>query len=376
MESPGLPTADQHDTLKMEEHQHKLAMGTFIGFTSATAEAVRLYRGCADTQLNKSLRTAAIYGLPDFVIIGVQKGGTTTIMRYLSEAACVSSAGEPHLFDAVKLEKAQVSAYDLSEYSKNWRKCKDKSKLLFEKSPAYIYQHEWAPVRYCETMPEERQKVVVFLRDPVARAYSSFYQGKSLLGERNRDSFHRLSEIDIAVAKRCLTASVPDNDFRQCCHEAVAPFGYYRSSNGSTWPGCECKEGRSRRLQYQCTRFGDKRVAQVRIGMYARQLRSWLMYVHADDLLVFKSEEAFLDMGTVRHEILSWVRQGQRQARPYGARQQHPIITNGSTVPRLNHKIGTEVPMREETLELLRNFYSPLNAELEALLGRSMNWGY
>ncbi|HXS47682.1 MAG TPA: sulfotransferase domain-containing protein, partial [Solirubrobacterales bacterium] len=103
--------------------------------------------------------------LPDFLIIGAQKGGTTSLHAYLSEHRRVSpsSTKEVHFFD---------HAYDrgLGWYRAHFqRSAKAPLSLSGEATPYYLF-HPLVPARVAETLPESR--LIVILRDPVDRAFS------------------------------------------------------------------------------------------------------------------------------------------------------------------------------------------------------------
>ena len=77
--------------------------------------------------------------LPDFLIIGAQKAGTVALSNYLNH--------HPKVIGATK----EIGFFCTNNYYKgiNWYKKKlplrfDKNKLIFEKTPEYIYYPETA----------------------------------------------------------------------------------------------------------------------------------------------------------------------------------------------------------------------------------------
>jgi len=102
--------------------------------------------------------------LPDFIIIGVQKGGTTSLFHYLSQ------------HPSIALPKTkEIHYYDLNfEKGLRWYKAHfpyKKSMITGEASPYYIF-HPLVPKRIYLENP--KVKLIVMLRNPVTRAYSQF----------------------------------------------------------------------------------------------------------------------------------------------------------------------------------------------------------
>jgi hypothetical protein len=113
--------------------------------------------------------------LPDFVIIGAAKAGTTSLYGWLSEHPYVvpATTKEVHYFDynvyrgvdwyrAHFPHQADCDAFAATH---------GRPFLTGEASPSYI-SHHWVPERLARRLPDA--KLLVTLRDPVDRAYSQF----------------------------------------------------------------------------------------------------------------------------------------------------------------------------------------------------------
>jgi len=104
--------------------------------------------------------------LPDFMIIGTQKGGTTSLYRYLAK--------HPQLKPNYVVK--ELSFFDeyynrgIDWYRSNFPIKRD-GKLYFEGCTHYLY-HPSAPKRILETIPAV--KTIALLRNPIDRAYSSY----------------------------------------------------------------------------------------------------------------------------------------------------------------------------------------------------------
>lgn len=102
---------------------------------------------------------------PDFIVIGVQKGGTSSIFNYLSQHPQINPPlkKQVHFFD--KFYSKGIKWY-LSFFPK-----KKKGMVSGEASPYYIY-HPLAAKRMAETSPNT--KIIVLLRHPLNRMNSHF----------------------------------------------------------------------------------------------------------------------------------------------------------------------------------------------------------
>jgi len=106
--------------------------------------------------------------LPDYVICGAQKSGTSTLHEYLSQhpEICTSNTKEVRFFDFDCIYKKGTGWYE-----KYFEKC-DRNKVVGEASPSYMNIPQ-APRRMNETIPHS--KLIFILRNPVDRAYSNYW---------------------------------------------------------------------------------------------------------------------------------------------------------------------------------------------------------
>ena len=113
----------------------------------------------------KRLETAHLRQPPDFIIIGTQRGGTTSLYRYLSEHPGIGSAWrkEVHYFD-------RHYEHDMDWYLAHFPK-RGKFEMVGEASPFYLF-HPEVPRRVRDTVADV--KLIALLRDPIDRAYSQF----------------------------------------------------------------------------------------------------------------------------------------------------------------------------------------------------------
>ncbi len=114
--------------------------------------------------------TAGARTLPSFIIIGAQKGGTSTLYRLLSQHPDVTATKlkEVHFFD---LNFSRGTSW----YAAQFPLSVPRRRVTGESSPYYLF-HPQAPRRIRELLPEV--KLIVLLRDPVTRAYSHYQHNR------------------------------------------------------------------------------------------------------------------------------------------------------------------------------------------------------
>lgn len=118
--------------------------------------------------------------MPNFVVIGAQKSGTTSLYHYLKQhpEIYMSPVKEPHFFsyEGGKREQhgpgrgATAPITDIGSYQALFRSVSNEI-AVGEASPSYIYVPE-AAERLKRYVPNAR--LIAMLRDPVDRAYSNF----------------------------------------------------------------------------------------------------------------------------------------------------------------------------------------------------------
>lgn len=101
--------------------------------------------------------------LPDFIVCGTQKGGTTALLWYLRQHPDIyMPRGEIHYF-----------TFHADKNIKWYMKHFPDDKVCGEKSPSYMFQAGKVAKRMYELMPDA--KLIFMLRNPVKRAYSAYW---------------------------------------------------------------------------------------------------------------------------------------------------------------------------------------------------------
>lgn len=107
--------------------------------------------------------------LPNFLIIGAMRSGTTSLVHYLRglPEVFMSRKKEVHYFD-------QEFQRGPTWYSR-WFAGANGQRAIGEATPAYMYCPE-APARMAQVIPGAR--LIAILRDPVDRAYSHYWHNR------------------------------------------------------------------------------------------------------------------------------------------------------------------------------------------------------
>jgi hypothetical protein len=139
----------------------------------ATKLAVRAARWGAQAYARP---TAGLRLLPSYLIIGAQRAGTTSLHRYLVQHPAVRTMLRTkgvHFFDTSygRGMAWYASRFPTRAYGWYVRRRHGTELVTGEASPYYLF-HPHVPYRVAEHLPGV--KLIVLLRDPVARAYSHF----------------------------------------------------------------------------------------------------------------------------------------------------------------------------------------------------------
>lgn len=254
--------------------------------------------------------------LPGFVVIGAQRGGTTTLFHALLRHPTIGGPArkEVHYFDSAY---ARGELWYRSFFPSGRRMERNGQRLTGEATPSYLF-HPLAAERAADTLPEAR--FVALLRDPVARAWS-----------------HHAHQVALGYESRPFAAAIDAEAERLAGEE-----DRIRSDPA-----------------FQATRF--RRVSYLARGDYAPQLERWFSAVGRDRVLVLISEEFFDDpLGSFRQveEFLglpTWAEITPLEARFAKGR--------------------SGLHMSSDTRDRLQDHFAPGSRRLEVVLGRTLPWG-
>src|SRR5690349_6371993 len=114
--------------------------------------------------------------LPDFLIIGAQKAGSTSLASYLAAHPCVVPPrwNEAHFFD-LNYERGvdwYRSLFPVGVRARLNSRLRGRRHLTGDSTPHYIV-HPRMPARARDLLPAAR--IIILLRDPVDRAHSHYH---------------------------------------------------------------------------------------------------------------------------------------------------------------------------------------------------------
>jgi hypothetical protein len=191
--------------------------------------------------------------LPDFLIIGAQKAGTTSLHSYLCEHPSIiaPTTKEIHYFD-------HAYGRNLGWYRAHFGRRRP-GRLSGEATPYYLF-HPAVPKRVAGDLPGCR--LIVLLRNPIDRAYSQHHH-ESVLG---------FEDLPFEVAIEQESTRLAGEQERILADPDYSSFSHQHHS-------------------------------YLARGRYAEQLERWLECVERDQVLVMSAEDLFGDPGTVVSQV-------------------------------------------------------------------------
>ena len=131
---------------------------------------------------------------PNYICIGVQKAGTSSLINYLNLHPEIKMANkEKHFFDR-ELSEGKLSDKDIKEYEKSFKTTK---KIVGEKTPSYCY------LRYAIDRIynyDKNMKLIIILREPISRAFSQYNMDVNLKNKTDEQIFNEImSEKNIKL---------------------------------------------------------------------------------------------------------------------------------------------------------------------------------
>lgn len=227
------------DPAEITKHRHQISR--------ARAEVFRLERELLAAERGRAEDGPVTGALPDFVVLGTQKAGTTYLYHLLTHHPHVETVAskELHFFD--NNFELGVEWYRECFPTPEWKD--GRLTVTGEATPYYLF-HPHAARRMAEVVPGAR--LIVLLRNPVDRAYSH-YQMIARKGVELR-TFEEAVEAEVGMLRGETKGALE--------HEQHAGPGHQLYSYLSR-------------------------------GVYVDQLRRWAEFFDREQMLVLKSEDFF-----------------------------------------------------------------------------------
>ncbi|MEB3279609.1 MAG: sulfotransferase domain-containing protein [Lyngbya sp.] len=253
---------------------------------------------------------------PDFLIIGVQRAGTTSLYEYLtqhSQVVVTRNWKETYYFD-VPENYSQGFKWYLGNFPSKFKKG---NKLTFEASPSYIY-HQNIPQRIKHDLGDI--KMIALLRNPVDRAYSAWQMYHSYSYNPHQHLRNRADERSFFEAIQ--------QELNPELNQAKYPYNYLNR------------------------------------GKYVEQLENYYTYFNREKILLLSFDDFCQNLESVLNQVCNFLeidsfslpqiekfRQEKHAAAPYK--------TN---------------PQDNEVMAKLQDYFLPFNERLYNLVNRDYGW--
>lgn len=255
--------------------------------------------------------------LPDFIIIGAQRCGTTSLFYYLSQHPDVyaSFPKEVHFFS--NYYQKGINWYR-SHFPLYWQKSRllrnSHHNFMTGEATPYYLSHPHAPQRVFETVPDVL--LIVLLRNPIERAYSH-YQHEVKMGAENL-SFEEAIDKEEERLTSEVGKLIEDKNYRSFNHQH---FSYLSR------------------------------------GIYVDQIEAWSRYFHPEQLLILNSEHFNEYPGNVLRVVREYLG-----------------LANWELTEYKKYHAARYIPMQMDTRERLTRFFEPHNQRLYEYLDINFGW--
>ena len=267
--------------------------------------------------------SSALRSLPDVLIIGAQRCGTSSLYKYLGQHPAVS----PSIRKEVEYFSTRYTE-GLSWYRSHFplrRPSSMNPPLTFEATPDYML-HPLAAERAFALVPNAR--VIALVRNPVSRAYSQ-YQHNLRLG-------HEPLSFDEALEAE---ESRIDGEVERLKSDPA----------------------------YQARSL--RRHGYAERGKYDEQLSPWLERFPTDRFHIVKSEDFFSAPEAAFHQILRFL-----DLAPFQPAEFHNYSQPVKTAPAPDAPPVASPKASEASRTRLRQVFEPHVSRLEQLLDRDFGW--
>jgi hypothetical protein len=287
-----------------------------------TAKTVRRRGDTAHKSINQPmtrfrLMTGAVRVLPDYIIIGAQKCGTSSLYRYLNEHPAVAPAAgkEVHFFDwHYSRGTSWYRAHFPTIVAREMFRARTGRRLITgEASPYYLF-HPHAPRRIKSLLPSV--KLIALLRNPVERALSAYHHQARAGSEPL--SFREAMDQEPARLAPEIERLTRDDTYKSAAH---------------------------RRFSY------------LSRGVYADQLEAWFRLFPREQILVIRSEDFFEEPAATVAQVFRFLGLPSTQSSEF---RRFNAGDYGEMDPAINAR--------------LTEYFAPHNQRLYDLLGRDLGW--
>jgi len=263
--------------------------------------------------------TGPLHILPDYYILGVVKGGTTSLYNYLIEHPDIqpSVGKEIDYFGELYYRGLNwyKACFPLQFHKTIVEKLQKKKFLTGEATPRYI-EHPFVPERIKKVTPNA--KFIILLRNPIDRAYSHWN-----MNFRRKDDTLTFDQAIQQEEKRI------EGEYEKMKND----FKYFNWTYYS--------------------------YAYKEHGKYIEKLERWIKIFPKERFLILRSEELFEDPAKAFHKTIEFLGLEKWDLKQYIAYKK-----------RKYEKPKMDINVRNQ----LSEFFKPYNEKLYQFLGKDFGW--
>ena len=260
--------------------------------------------------------TGFIRVIPDFLVIGAKRCGTTSLYQHLSEHPCISRSPRDNIGFFNENYHLGINWYKSlfpTVFYKKKMESKNKHCLFFDVTSTYMEEELTAKNVY-EVNPN--QKIIVILRNPVDRAYSHYHVNVKEKSEKRSFEDAIFEEMNRIKSERII-------------------------------------QNKNKNLRV----FTPNNIHYLKKGFYALQLKSWFKIFPREQILVLSTEEFQEDQNLIYKKIFDFLN-----------------IPNMKIKNTEKMEKGNYIPMKDETRKLLLDYFRQYNYELFELINNEFDW--
>jgi len=261
--------------------------------------------------------TGSFHVLPDFLIIGAARSGTTSLYQYLVQHPSIEPCvvKQLHFFDQYYYRGLNWYRVNFPTIMKKFETEKIKKiKFLTGEATPYYLQHPHTPRRVYELNPN--MKLIVVLRNPIDRAFSHYK--RKLRNGSEKLSFEEVTEQEqLRIKGEIEKMEQNENYFSHIFHS----------------------------LSY------------ITAGLYVIHLKRWLKYFPMKQILILENEEFLSKTPNLYKQTIKFLGLSEWKLSNYEKFQK-----------------SKPMEMDPNTRKKLIDYCKPFNEELYSLIGRRFDW--
>ena len=256
--------------------------------------------------------TGSIRVLPDFLVIGAKRCGTTSLYKHLPEHPCVSKSPYDNMGffnENFHLGVNWYKSFFPTTFTKNKIKSKFGNFLTFDVTTRYMEEESTA---FNVNQTKSNMKIVVILRNPVDRAYSHYHVNVKEKSEKRSFEDAIFEEMNI----------IENEDINKILQTFPADKPHY-----------------------------------LKKGLYALQLKPWFRIFPRENILILSTEEFEKNQDEVYRKIFNFLNVSDFK------------IKNKEKMEKGNYST-----MNHNTRKKLLDFFMPHNNELFEMINEIYDW--